>query len=137
MHTCACIISFTVHTDQHPVWGQPFQPGDGCILFNSHDNCLFEQLRAGKFFSQLFEEEIPVGIPSGDDIVVDVVGGNLFVRKSIFLNTLITRARVWKKCWMYLLYLLYLRSCSNRLEEAGGKLFPACGLLNGYFFVAL
>jgi hypothetical protein len=88
MHTCACIISFTVHTDQHPVWGQPFQPGDGCILFNSHNNCLFEQLRAGKFFSQLFEEEIPVGIPSGDDIVVDVVGGNLFVRKSFFLNTL-------------------------------------------------
>lgn len=63
--------------------------------------------------------------------------GALYTHAHVRALVRCVRTCVWKKCGVYLLYLLYLWSCSYKVKGAGGKKFSACFLFERIFFVAL
>jgi len=63
-------------------------------------------------------------------------GGSLYTHAHVRALVRCVRTCV-EKCGVYLLYLLYLWSCSYKVKGAGGKKFSACFLFERIFFVAL
>ena len=79
--------------------------------------------------------------------MMSLSGAVVMAQQVHFLGALYTHAHVRalvryvrtcvEKCGVYLLYLLYLWSCSYKVKGAGGKKFSACFLFERIFFVAL